>query len=115
MAKTTGSKSAKSASKVLRDGRTNKAAKSAAGSALSQARGRTKSPSVAKKASTVQSDRRSGSKAKTVAASSLSQLQNPRSGRYVMVDRTSGSIVSHKKSPGSYKSVPIAKRVSSRK
>ena len=40
MAKTTGGKAAKSASKVLRDGRTSKAAKSAAGSALTQARGK---------------------------------------------------------------------------
>ncbi len=34
--KVTGSKAAKAASKVLRDGRTSKASKSAAGSALSQ-------------------------------------------------------------------------------
>lgn len=34
--KTTGNKAAKAASKVLRDGRTSKASKTAAGSALSQ-------------------------------------------------------------------------------
>jgi hypothetical protein len=39
MAKTTGGKAAEAASKVLRDGRT-KAAKFAAGGALSQARGK---------------------------------------------------------------------------
>jgi hypothetical protein len=113
--KTTSAKAAKAASKVLRDGRTSKAATSAAGSALSQSPSHTKSPSAAKRASAVLSDRRAVSKTKTVAASSLSQLRNPRSGRYVMVDRTSGSIISHKKSPGSYKSVPIAKKVTSRK
>lgn len=37
--KTTGKKAAKAASKVLRDGRTSKASKSAAGSALSQRHG----------------------------------------------------------------------------
>jgi hypothetical protein len=36
-ARSTGSKAAKAASKVLRDGRTSKASKTAAGSALSQA------------------------------------------------------------------------------
>jgi hypothetical protein len=36
------------------------------------------------------------------------QLKNPRSGRYVKVDRTRGLIVSYKKSEGPYKNVPIA-------
>ena len=40
--KTTGKKAASSASKVLRDGRTSKASKSAAGSALSQKHGKGK-------------------------------------------------------------------------
>ena len=36
------------------------------------------------------------------------QVKNPRSGRYVKIDRSVGMIVSHKKSPGPYKDVPIA-------
>ena len=35
------------------------------------------------------------------------QLRNPRSGRYVKVDRTHGRIVDHKRSEGPYKNVPI--------
>ena len=37
------------------------------------------------------------------------QVKNPRSGRYVKIDRSAGMIVSHKKSPGPYKGVPIAR------
>lgn len=108
-------KSAKAVSKVLRDGRTSKAAKSVAGSALSQAKGHTTSSTVAKKTSTLLRDGRVSSKTKTAAASSLSQLRNPRSGHFVKIDRTSGSIISHKKSRGAYKSIPIAKKSSSLK
>jgi hypothetical protein len=36
------------------------------------------------------------------------QLKNPRTGRYVKIDRTQGLIVAHKKSEGPYKNVPIA-------
>lgn len=35
------------------------------------------------------------------------QLKNPRSGRYVKVDRTKGMILSHKKSDGPYKNIVI--------
>jgi hypothetical protein len=35
------------------------------------------------------------------------QLRNPRSDRYVKVDRAHGRILDHKKSPGPYKNVPI--------
>lgn len=35
------------------------------------------------------------------------QLKNPRTGHYVKVDRREGRILSHKKSPGPYKGVPI--------
>lgn len=38
------------------------------------------------------------------------QLRNPRSDRYVKVDRPRGAIVAHKKTPGPYKGVPIARR-----
>ena len=37
------------------------------------------------------------------------QVKNPRSGRYVKIDRDAGMIVSHKKSAGPYKGVPIAR------
>ena len=37
------------------------------------------------------------------------QVKNPRSGRYVKIDRGVGRIVSHKKSSGPYKGVPVAK------
>jgi len=40
----------------------------------------------------------------------LVQLKNPISERYVLIDRTTGTIVSHKKSPGPYKGVPIGKK-----
>ena len=35
------------------------------------------------------------------------QVKNPRSGRYVKIDRDAGRIVSHKKSSGPYKGVPV--------
>ena len=37
------------------------------------------------------------------------QVKNPRSGRYVKIDRSAGLIVAHKKSPGPYKGVPVAR------
>lgn len=38
------------------------------------------------------------------------QVKNPRSGHYVKIDRTAGKIVSHKKSDGPYKDIPVARR-----
>ena len=38
------------------------------------------------------------------------QIKNPKSGHYVKIDRTAGRIVSHKKSEGPYKNVPIARK-----
>lgn len=38
------------------------------------------------------------------------QVKNPRSGHYVKIDRTAGRIVSHKKSEGPYKNVPVARK-----
>jgi len=38
------------------------------------------------------------------------QTKNPRSGKYVKIDRSAGKIVSHKKSSGPYKGVPIARK-----
>lgn len=37
------------------------------------------------------------------------QIKNPRSGHYVKIDRDAGKIISHKKSEGPYKGVPIAR------
>jgi hypothetical protein len=38
------------------------------------------------------------------------QVKNPRTDRYVKINRTEGRIMSHKKSPGPYKNVPIARK-----
>lgn len=40
------------------------------------------------------------------------QIKNPRTGRYVKIDRSAGKILSHKKSPGAYKGVPVARKKS---
>ncbi len=38
------------------------------------------------------------------------QVRNPRTGHYVKIDRAAGKIVSHKKSDGPYKNVPVARK-----
>ncbi len=38
------------------------------------------------------------------------QVKNPRTNHYVKIDRTEGKIVSHKKSAGPYKNVPVARK-----
>lgn len=38
------------------------------------------------------------------------QIKNPRTNKYVKIDRTTGSIISHKKTSKPYKNIPIAKR-----
>ena len=38
------------------------------------------------------------------------QVKNPRSGKYVKIDRSRGRIISHKKSEGPYKNVPVARK-----
>jgi len=40
------------------------------------------------------------------------QVKNPKSGHYVKIDRSAGKIVSHKKSSGPYKNVPVARKKS---
>ena len=37
------------------------------------------------------------------------QIRNPKTGLWVKVDRERGVIVSHKRTPGPYKNVPVAK------
>ena len=39
----------------------------------------------------------------------LVQILNPRTKRYVVVDREKGQVVSHKRSKGPYKNIPIRK------
>ena len=38
------------------------------------------------------------------------QVKNPKTNRYVKIDRSAGKIVSHKKSKGPYKGVPVARK-----
>ncbi len=38
------------------------------------------------------------------------QVKNPKTGHYVKIDRSAGKIVSHKKSDGPYKGVPVASK-----
>lgn len=38
------------------------------------------------------------------------QIKNPRTDRYVKIDRTVGKIIAHKKSDGPYKGVPVARK-----
>ena len=38
------------------------------------------------------------------------QVKNPKTGHYVKIDRTEGKIISHKKSEGPYKNVPVARK-----
>ncbi len=38
------------------------------------------------------------------------QVKNPRTERYVKIDRTAGRIISHKSSPGPYQNVPVARK-----
>ena len=38
------------------------------------------------------------------------QIKNPKSGKYVKIDRSAGRIISHKKSEGPYKGVPVARK-----
>ena len=38
------------------------------------------------------------------------QVKNPKTNKYVKIDRNAGRIVSHKKSDGPYKGVPIARK-----
>lgn len=38
------------------------------------------------------------------------QAKNPRTNRYVKIDRSAGKIISHKKSTGPYKDIPVARK-----
>ena len=41
---------------------------------------------------------------------SVVQAKNPKTGRYVKIDRSKGKIVSHKRTKGPYKGVPVARK-----
>jgi hypothetical protein len=38
------------------------------------------------------------------------QVKNPRTERYVKIDRSAGKIIAHKTSKGPYKDVPVARK-----
>jgi hypothetical protein len=38
------------------------------------------------------------------------QVKNPRTERYVKIDRTAGKILSHKVTKGPYKDIPVARK-----
>lgn len=38
------------------------------------------------------------------------QVKNPKTDRYVKIDRAAGKIMSHKRSKGPYKDVPVARK-----
>lgn len=42
--------------------------------------------------------------------SDVVQVKNPRTGRYVKIDRSKGRILGHKKSPGKYANIPVARK-----
>jgi hypothetical protein len=48
--------------------------------------------------------------AKRGKAKDVVQVKNPKTGRYVKIDRSEGKIIGHKKSEGPYKNVPIARK-----
>lgn len=43
------------------------------------------------------------------------QVKNPRTGKYVKIDRSKGKIVGQKRSDGPYKGVPIARKSNKKK
>ncbi len=45
-----------------------------------------------------------------MAKKKIVQVKNPRTGRYVKIDRSKGRIVSSKKSEGPYKGVPVVRK-----
>jgi len=45
-----------------------------------------------------------------MAKKSVVQTKNPRTGKYVKIDRSKGKILSNKKSDGPYKGIPITRK-----
>ena len=40
----------------------------------------------------------------------LVQVRNPKTNRYVKIDRAAGMILAHKRTEGPYKGIPVARR-----
>jgi len=38
------------------------------------------------------------------------QVKNPKSNRYVKIDRTKGKIIAYKATPGPYKNIPVVRK-----
>jgi len=49
-------------------------------------------------------------KSSTSKSRDVVQVKNPRTDRYVKIDRGAGRIVSHKSTAGPYKNVPVARK-----
>lgn len=45
-----------------------------------------------------------------MAEKKIVQVKNPRTGKYVKIDRVKGRIVASKKSVGKYKGIPVARK-----
>lgn len=45
-----------------------------------------------------------------MAKKDIVQVKNPKTDRYVKIDRDKGKIIDHKKSAGPYKGIPIARK-----
>lgn len=50
------------------------------------------------------------SKEADMAKKDIVQVKNPRTNRYVKIDREAGKIIDQKKSEGPYKNIPIARK-----
>jgi hypothetical protein len=111
MPKTSVKKNPSKGSSSLKKSVTSNKSKSTAGKALSQRKVNyvTVLPITAKEASGILKSKQSNSKSKSVAGSALTQVRNPRSGHFVKIDSVTGRIISHKKSDGTYKDVPIVR------
>ena len=51
-----------------------------------------------------------GGRTAMVKKAKIVQTKNPKTGRYVKIDRAAGRIIDTKKSPGPYKNVPVARK-----
>jgi hypothetical protein len=47
---------------------------------------------------------------KDMAKKGIGQTKNPRTGKYVKIDRGKGKILKTKKSPGPYKNIPVIRK-----
>jgi hypothetical protein len=54
-------------------------------------------------------DRSTGVRGQYAKKRGIVQVKNPRTGRYVKIDRDAGRIIDHKRSEGAYKGIPVAR------